>query len=385
MVVSGTLIFLVSALRSSTIGTDTPTYVAFYDQIIGELPELPPLAKPFKGYEPGFILYVVFVRLVFGSNSQWLLVTTSLIVTFSICYLFYKNSPAPFLSLIIYILFMCWFDQMNVMRTALACSIVFIGFDQLKQKRYFRFILSVIFASCFHRAALIFILLIPLRFIKVTKKNLYIFGGVGALLSALCRPFFFLLVKFLPNYSGYLEKFSGTNFFGAVFMLAVPLTIIFSFLMVFSRVHPKFPKTEVFPLSPDFSFLFKILCLFAFFTSLTMSVTIMLRVASLFSFVVPLFVPYLLDFILKNKNEYYKFFCSAIFVGFAAYFVIVVAFRPEWTSCVPYSFFWNNSSLSSVSSNGSPQSAGMRLLVNKASLVSLAHNAFGKAQSTFTN
>lgn len=340
-VLAGCLLFLVSALRRGDVGTDTPAYVTLYEQIFDRWNELFSAKHLWSGFELGFVLYVAAIRSIFGPNPQFLIVISSFISVFAICFLFYKNSRSPCLALAIYVLLMCWFEEMNIMRASLAYSIVFLGFEYLKKKEFLVFSVFVLIAFFFHRVALIFLLLIPLTQIKNNPKNLLIFSILGVLSSICARPLFFVVVKFIPAYSKYLDSFSGTNFFGAIFQFAVPLSIIVAFLFVFRKALMAKPSHKI-CVEPNLSLQFKIVFLYTILCSYIMSATILLRLASPFSYFLPLFLVNFYDFSKLNCKKIYTPLLWISILFLFLYFFIVQIYRPEWATCVPYAFFWMN-------------------------------------------
>ena len=78
---------------------------------------------------------------------------------FFTCTFFYvgawKHRKFASLPLIMLVFFLMQYNlTYNLMRQAIACSIIFMGFDNLEKRKYLKFFIYIIAASCFHASAL---------------------------------------------------------------------------------------------------------------------------------------------------------------------------------------------------------------------------------------
>ncbi len=114
------LLLIVSGLREFSVGADTKEYVkVFYN--IGNLDLM-------RGrFEIGFLHYVEALHIL--SDDAGILLIASSTICIGIASLFvYKFSKNPILSMMLYILLGAYFSQMNVMRQAIALSIMEVSF-----------------------------------------------------------------------------------------------------------------------------------------------------------------------------------------------------------------------------------------------------------------
>lgn len=118
---------LISALRSSSVGTDMVTYIPRYEIIANSTwKELKALADSWN-FEFGFVLFCKFVALFNPIDVQIFTVVTSIIFTIGF-YLFIKEfSLLPQLSLLIFVAYGYWTNSFNTVRQYLAISLLLIA------------------------------------------------------------------------------------------------------------------------------------------------------------------------------------------------------------------------------------------------------------------
>ena len=91
-----------------------------------------------SGVEKGFQIFVFGLSRVF-SESQWIIVISSLIYTVSICRFIYKNSEDVVLSCVMYVARGMMTFQMQGMRQAIAMSICLFAYEFASQKKLIKF------------------------------------------------------------------------------------------------------------------------------------------------------------------------------------------------------------------------------------------------------
>ncbi len=180
-IIAGVALFLVAAVRYD-VGHDFFSYgklfidfrVTSYADIAG------------TKLEKGFAIPMKLMTLVFGSNYQMLHVITAFVVALALMIYIYIYSDKPHLSVFCFLTFGIYFNSMNFLRQIIAALIVMYALQYVQKKEFLRYLVLVIFASCFHTSALLmipfyFILMIPLNwktlgfFIAVTVPC-YIFS-----------------------------------------------------------------------------------------------------------------------------------------------------------------------------------------------------------------
>ena len=112
--------------------------------------------------DPGFTIFCWLIKIV-GGTPRFMFLTIAVIQGCSLFYVYRKYSSNYYLSILLFVIstdYVSWMQ--NGVRQFLAVSIIFAATSWLLEKRYFRMILVVLFASLFHQSAL---LMMPVIFI----------------------------------------------------------------------------------------------------------------------------------------------------------------------------------------------------------------------------
>ena len=114
------MLLIVSGLRAFSVGADTKEYVKIFYNISN--------LNLMKGrYEIAFLRYVEILHHI-SEDAGILLIASSVICIGMACIFTYKFSKNPILSMMLYILLGSYFSQMNVMRQAIALSLMEVSF-----------------------------------------------------------------------------------------------------------------------------------------------------------------------------------------------------------------------------------------------------------------
>ena len=342
----------IAALRNYQVGDDTSMYCVAY-QIIGRMPLESALHLRF---ECGFIVLCKVLNF-FSSNCQLLIAVTSIFITASVCRFIYVFSENVVLSVYFYLTLNFFSNYMNIMRQALAISILLWGFGFLIRRERIRFILVVLIASCFHTGS--FIALFALLFVRSRRPNLPIwlmcsFPVAAIFTFGLYRPIVNLVIAVFPQYSVYLtNQFSVSNYFGAVIYT---LEYLFIFLLgalyynkcekeeepkVFSLDARKASQSELRGTTAYHSLIFYMMVAAVILSILVIRMNIINRVMAYFDFIMILWIPYTVS---KIKEPFDKRVITGLFMAVTfSSFVIIMIYRPQWYGVVPYLPFFINS------------------------------------------
>ena len=169
------LMTLISGLRASTIGIDLDLHYADNYKLIssvdwGNIPKFAVL----KQYDAGYCYFTKLLTYI-STDVQFYIFVTSVFIYGVHGYFIYKKSKDVILSSSLFMFFCLFYMYMNIVRQALAVSILLIAyllFSESKKKilNYVVFVSLVILASTFHTSAilcLIFLLFDKLRFTKI--------------------------------------------------------------------------------------------------------------------------------------------------------------------------------------------------------------------------
>lgn len=198
-VLSALPFIVVSGLRYD-VGTDYFfTYVPMFDRIAAGVP----FAE--IDVEPGFWLLNVIIQWM-GGGYVWLFTLTS---AFVICFMWkgiFDQSAIPWLSIAIFVLGEGFFVSMNGVRQYMALAVVFFGFRYVKERRFWKYALCVLFGALFHMTILVFLPVYFLRYLRGKAAPLVVLGSVllVSLLNGPMKTLFDFIVSKTPygNYVG---------------------------------------------------------------------------------------------------------------------------------------------------------------------------------------
>lgn len=329
------MMITVSGFRAFSIGADTKVYVNVFHNIRN--------INLMKGrFEIGFLKYVEILHHL-SENAGILLIVSSAICIGAACIFTYKFSKNPMISMMLYILLGEYFSQMNVMRQAIALSLMEVSFMVLLKNNgggVQRAIsaLLILLAATFHTVAIVGV--IPWILVvrsnsekeeynsftarKMLKNTIWIAGIAFVAYSVIMA----VTIKLLPQYAGYFRgEWSDANYNASLFNTLIQLSFAVVGAIVFRE--KKLNKNQRFAAI--------MLSLTIIFDVLSMRMEIWGRIAGMFGiYTYLLWVPEVTSEIHSAKNR--VILNTAIVLFSAAYMLIVLVFRPEWTLVVPYKF-----------------------------------------------
>lgn len=166
------LIYLLSCLKSTNVGSDTIAYLNGYETARNTGWNVFTLGN----FEPGY----VFISRLFakiGIPFQGFLFFVYALIYFPLARFVYKYSPQVIMSVIVFTCFQFLNFHLSGLRQALAISIVLLSFDFILKKgklRYLFFFVIIGIGMLFHRSIFIFFPAIFIAKIKIDIKNLFI-------------------------------------------------------------------------------------------------------------------------------------------------------------------------------------------------------------------
>ncbi len=327
------MMITVSGFRAFSVGADTKVYVNVFYNIRN-------INLMKSRFEIGFLKYVEILHHIL-ENAGILLIVSSAICIGAACVFTYKFSKNPMLSMMLYILLGAYFSQMNVMRQSIALSLMEVSFMVLlKNNRGGQKIISalfILFAATFHTVAIVgaipWILVVRsnseeeyncFTASKMLKNTIWIAGLAFVAYSAIMA----VAIRLLPQYAGYFRgEWSDANYNASLFSTLIQLSFAVVGAIVFR--NKKLKKNQRFAAI--------MLSLTIIFDVLSMRMEIWGRIAGMFGiYTYLLWVPEVTSEIHSAKNR--VILNTAIVLFSAAYMLIVLVFRPEWTLVVPYKF-----------------------------------------------
>ena len=336
------ILFILSSLRNVNVGIDTKAYYNFYENIdnITNLND--------SSFEIGFTIMCKSLHYI-CPHPQFLLIFTSFIIILAVSYFIFTNSDYKYFSLLLFILLCCWFNYMNIMRQALAISVMLLSFNLLKKQKLkydILFLMLSFISFSFHKVGIIACILPLLRYFKPTKMTLINISTIGIVFFISSRYLFSLLIEIFPKYEYYLDSvFNKSNYFGMLCKLLLGLFIlIISYLGLNDSIFDKkFILTKSFDINKkktkEKNIIFNCGVLYVLFLYCGMQVVIFERLANYMLIFNVVLVP---NSIININKRYKMALVYLLFLVFIAYFLIISIFRPQWNGCIPYSFCFNS-------------------------------------------
>lgn len=170
-------------------------------------------------------------------DSQWVIAMMN-VISLSFIYLFIKKNSKDYMFSVILFLPVFFMFDMHTARTAVAISISAFGFKFIIEKNIYKYIITIFFASLFHKIAWI---LLPFYFLRILKRT-YIFYIVSIIFSM-------FLVKLINVYSIFnkllsligldglllrINNYTDNELYGYSFSLMDPRMLFSIIILIFS-------------------------------------------------------------------------------------------------------------------------------------------------------
>ena len=272
------------------------------------------------GMERSWILYNKLVS-AFFSSFQFFLALTALIQIVLISKVIYRLSSHVILSYMVFFSLGIYLACFSTLRQTFALSWTAFAFLFFIEKRYFPFIILVIFASFFHLSSLIFLLLLLLKKLKLTfRKGLIALGGLFVIM-----PFLAVILNFLSLYLFGGNKYSPeTDGGGAV-------TMFFVYVALFLLSYCIKEESHIVNLLRIVIFMAVAGQSLGYISSGHLT-----RIAFYFSVFFMILLPYILDSIIHPQLRRVSIIlCTLLLFAF-----FYLTSKDGYLNVVPYSFFW---------------------------------------------
>lgn len=318
------LLGLLSALKASTIGNDSPEYIRIFEIS-------PDVEFGLTRYEIGYIYYNKLLNII-SSNPQILFIITSLIIFFSVSRFFWIYSQMPWLSLLLFFLNGTFAFFMSALRQSLALSILLFAYEALINKKYVIFVCICLFASLFHLSALLFLVCLPLSFVKLNRKSLSILILASLFSILLFESLLETALSYVTAYQRYVDGvyFEGDTRFASIIQLLLSLIFLFIGFRSFRSDKSENSKDSMMVVMFFVAVYLYVLCL---------KVNLIDRFAVYFSFFTIIFIPNAISrFSTYGKK---RFIINSMILFYSVYIMVALVFRPTWNNVYPYKFFWD--------------------------------------------
>lgn len=174
IVLSFIYIYIFACIRDYEVGKDIPGYIYMY-KITSSISWD---NWDYVYFENGYIALMKVCNSLHLSSRAFLFVVYAIIL-YPVAMLIKMRSPISFLSVIIYISFQFFVFSLTGIRQAIGLSICILAYIIITsdgiRKPLIKFLLLVLFASFFHKSAMIFLLAYPVIKLPLNKKIILIY------------------------------------------------------------------------------------------------------------------------------------------------------------------------------------------------------------------
>lgn len=145
----------------------------------------------------------------------------------------YKHSERPAFTYILYYALGYYAVGFQMLRHVMALSVLLFAYDYILERKWIRFIIIVLLASCFHSSALIFLIAYPIAKVRINFKQwIAIIAIVAAVFLAKARVAGLVnsVIMGMDRYSRYSTSTSQLSLMGAMILMCIyVVSFIFSY------------------------------------------------------------------------------------------------------------------------------------------------------------
>lgn len=317
LIISFLILFILVGFREMTRGNDTLAYINLFQK-----------CEKYKWsilsinnyYETGYIVLNILISF-FTNNLRVFMVLFSAYFNYATFSFIKKNSDNYLFSTLMYICLLFLYDSMSMFRQFFALSIILLGFDYIKNKKFIKYTLTVIFATFFHSSAFIAIFLYLLYNFKYNRKRVFII----IIFSIICYSFLNVIYPFIAGF--FSRETSYIDTIGNITYANILYTVVFLVLFLFAIFIVPLNKRE-----ENGFYLYSLLFATSlFFISIKMPV--LSRGVQYYSIMSIIALPNLIEKNLQKNRLVYK---TIIICMFLLYSSIIIKLRPEWNSAFDY-------------------------------------------------
>lgn len=323
------VLWFMAAFRGLDVTNDTNAYFRTYQRIA---------ALGFAGesrMEVGFVALNVLLSKLFPDVNVGfhILLFVSSVLSYSGLERWIERHAESYGVCILAFYFLINASYMSAMRESIAVGIVLWALTALEERKYIRYVFTVLVASTFHISAIVaflFILFMHRKYTKAASYTIVILAVVATMTNAVGRGIYFIW----PS-TAYVVGEVG-NLTNVVVMSSLYLSLLVVQIFASDSFYQKEEDDEV-VIGNDF-FIYCIATVFGV-TVMSLRSPVLSRVTTYFLLTG---LPFISNVMASIKRQEVSLlikvvFCLAIWV----WSVAVLKLRPEWQHIWPYHFWWS--------------------------------------------
>lgn len=322
-----------AGLRNQAVGEDTYQYFQLFEDVktktwLSIYEEFLNYFKFGEGKDIGYMFFQKTIQL-FTSEFQIFLFIVAIILFSALGNFIYRNTSKlndTVLAFIIYFVMFYNVFSISAIRQSLALAAALYGYELIKKKKLFPFLILIIIASLVHKSVLIFL---PFYFIAHLKKE-----RIFLIITFIAFPFVITFRNSIADYlkvaAGYndYEQFegAGTYNFTAFFLFISLIALLRRKLIVYNNNQARF-----------YYFAFGLVLILLPMSWIHPAA---LRITMYYSIFMLLFIPEILNSF-KNVSPKLQ---RGLYL-YSILFFIFLFIQSNWNNPIPYGFFWEEMAL----------------------------------------
>lgn len=316
------LLMLLLGLRGTRCGTDTVQYLRKFHEYSSQT-----LSQLLNNYnsELGYKLLNWLIGTA-GGNFQMVLMVTAILSAYPLWYFYKRESENQVLTIALFLSVAPYMMYFSGIRQAVAMGFTVPAWYCARDRKRFRFLVTVLLAMQFHMSAVMLFLLYPLYYANITKKWLWFAVPCMAAVYVFRTPIFHFLLTFL------WREYQTTGATGATTVLF--LLILFS---VYAYILPEDKE-----LDEDTIALRNILLLAIVIQIFAMLHPLSMRMNYYYLLFVPVLIPKIANRSKKQYDQIARLSVIVMTVYFSYYFLSSVITDKDSLNIFPYIPFWKN-------------------------------------------
>ena len=309
------LMWFLTAFRSSAIGNDTANYLWYFNHF-AQGPDRT------SSLEIGYQYLNYYIGKITRNQHYFLIIIATIMYDGAGVYFFKYSRNSAISALLCYCLFFPAFAC--ILRQGIAMVIALYGYQLLKNGKKLPASLLFLLATAFHTSAIIcFLLFLDL---KILKKKWFVLG-----MTALCAIISLtgilrtVVDALFPRYAGYFEgQYASSGWLAISFYL---LTYFIFYFLINKSIDDN-DKADKY-VATNFTLLLIL-------TSFGYAVNLFERAGEYFQLIAVAEIP---NMLYRGKVKNFRLWLFGICVVYLAFFIVILIYRPGWNHLYPYEFW----------------------------------------------
>lgn len=315
-----TAILLLVGLRHPTMGLDLAGYLQSYHRLHDMSWTDVFALDSYLNYEKGYVIFnKIIATITFGSEQIFLFVC-AMLATVPIGYTIYKKSQDTLLSTVIYLALPIFLIQYSALRQGIALGICFLSLTFIEEKKFWRFVMLILLATCFHYTSVLFVLAYVVYHVRIPEKARWGLLLLFPVVFVFRLPLFNMLSRLLKT--------------GAVATQTNAVTMMLVFCMIYIFIVFLFHGENEDAQANGYMNLFFCACICQIFSGVYSTA---IRVGYYFMIALVLLLPMAIG---RIKDERIALILRWGIIVCFVWFAFDSIIDSSWAKAYPYYFFW---------------------------------------------